>query len=165
MRFAIGGQTNRCPIRAHSVNHGLRHFAQQADAIFDCAAIIVGTQIGVVAQELVNQIAIGCVNLHPVKTCGHRIFGGMDIIRNNAWEFGNIERARFCVILFALWRMGQARGRGGRRRYRLRAAQEIRVHKAAHVPHLQDDPAAGVMDGFRHWLPSLDLRIRPDAGR
>ncbi len=37
------------------------------------------------------------------------------------------------------------------------------MDEAAHVPQLQDDSPAGIMDGLRHGLPSLDLFVRPDA--
>jgi hypothetical protein len=48
-------------------------FGGQADAVFNRAAIIIVTEIGITAQELVEQIAIGAVDLHAVKSRRHRI--------------------------------------------------------------------------------------------
>ena len=50
-----------------AVGHGLRHLAEQADAVLDRPAIIVVAQIAAVAQELVDQIAIGGVDLDAVE--------------------------------------------------------------------------------------------------
>ena len=118
-----------------------------------------------IAQELVNQIAIGGVNLYAIKTCCDRVFRGVGIVRHDARNFGNVESAGLGIFLLALCRMGITGRRGGRGRNTWRAAQEIRVHKTAHVPQLQDDPSARVMDSLRHGFPCCDLRVGPDAGR
>ena len=54
-------------IRAPHFGHGIGHFQHQPGALFAGAAIGVGAMIGAVLQELVEQIAIGAVNLHAVK--------------------------------------------------------------------------------------------------
>ena len=46
----------------------LGDLAQQADAVLDRAAIIVVAQVGRGAQELVDQLAIGGMDLHAVET-------------------------------------------------------------------------------------------------
>src|SRR3546814_17791454 len=58
----------------------LGDFAEQADAVFDRAAIVVVAQIAAIAQELVDQIAVGPVQLHAVEAGALPILGGLCII-------------------------------------------------------------------------------------
>ena len=58
------------------VADGLEHLASQAKPVLDRAAIIVVAQIGAVAQELVDQIAVGAVDLDAVEAGRDRIAGG-----------------------------------------------------------------------------------------
>ena len=67
LQIAVGREAHRGPFRADRVGDGLRHLAEQAHPILDRAAIIVVAQVGPVAQELVDQIAIGAVDLDAVE--------------------------------------------------------------------------------------------------
>src|SRR3546814_6788354 len=71
----------------------LGHFAEQADAVFDRAAIIVVAQIAAIAQELVDQIAVGAVQLDAVEAGALRIFRRLGIIGDDARDFAELERA------------------------------------------------------------------------
>src|SRR3546814_17888938 len=57
-------------------------------------AIIVVASIAAVAQKLVDQIAIGAVELHPVEPGPLRIFGGFHIIGDHPWHLAQPERPR-----------------------------------------------------------------------
>ena len=56
---------------------------------------IIVAQIGAVAQELVDQIAVGAVQLHPVEPGALRIFGSRDIVGNHARNLVEAQRACF----------------------------------------------------------------------
>jgi hypothetical protein len=64
---AIGREAHRDAVRAPHFNQPLHHFAQQAHAVFRAAAVIVVAQVGRIAQELVDQVAIGGMELHAVE--------------------------------------------------------------------------------------------------
>jgi hypothetical protein len=44
------------------------HFEKETCALLDRAAVAVGALVGTIAQKLVDQIAIGTVHFHAVKT-------------------------------------------------------------------------------------------------
>ena len=53
---------------ANGIGHREHAFAHQTAAVFDAAAVIVGTVIGAGLEELIEQIAIGGMQLHTIKT-------------------------------------------------------------------------------------------------
>jgi hypothetical protein len=70
---AVGRQPHADAVGAPDLDHGLRHFHQEARAVLDRAAILVGAQVGVRLQELLDQIAVGAVNLDAVEAGRKRI--------------------------------------------------------------------------------------------
>src|SRR3546814_20366378 len=62
-------------------------------SVFDRAAIIVVAQIAAIAQELVDQIAVGAVQLDAVEARPLRIFRRLGIIGDDARDFAELERA------------------------------------------------------------------------
>ncbi|MNV40756.1 hypothetical protein D3C71_1323720 [compost metagenome] len=52
---------------AHGLDQRARHFVQEADAVFQRAAVFIGARVGVGVQELVDQVAVGGVQFHPVE--------------------------------------------------------------------------------------------------
>ena len=68
----------RMPVRADPDfgRHRRDHLAHEAQPVVDRPAIIVVAQIGPVAQELVDQIAIGAVDLDPVEPGADRVARG-----------------------------------------------------------------------------------------
>jgi hypothetical protein len=164
LRLTIGGEADGGAVCADFARDGGCDFAQQADAILNCATIIVVTEIGIVAQELIEQIAIGAVDLDPVETGGHRVTRGVYVVADQARNFVESQRAGLDIILLAFDRVGITRRFRGGRGDRLRAAQKVRMDKAAHMPQLQDDTAIGLMNRIGNGLPCLDLLGRPDTG-
>ena len=73
LRIAVGRQPHRRPVGADDGGDRLRHLAQQPDAVLDRAAIIVVAQVGAVAQELVDQIAVRGVDLDAVEPGRERV--------------------------------------------------------------------------------------------
>ena len=164
LRFAIGRQPDADPVLAPYIDQRGQHFAQDPGAVFGAAAIFVFAQIGAVAQELVDQIAIGGVKLDPVEAGLLRILGRLAVILDDARDVLDGGRSCLFIVLAAFECVRVARrGRraGGNRRI---AAEEIGMHQPAHVPHLQHDQPAFIVDRLSHLLPALDLFIAPDTG-
>lgn len=127
------------------------------------AAIIVVAQIGARTQELIDQVAVGGVQLNlPMKSGNLRAFRRAVIVNDpgNVVERGGARHLERFAAQRRVGEIGRDRGAGGNRGL---AAQEVRVDQAAHVPQLHHDPAVGPVDRFVA-LPAIGLRIVPDAG-
>ncbi len=120
--------------------------------------------VGAIAQELVDQIAIGAVQLHSVKACFLGVLSRAAIIADCARNVLTRHFARGDIFLLAHWRVRFARrlGRAGRK-WRL-TIEEIGVNDPPHVPQLHHDHAARFVHAFDNWLPRFGLLIAPDAG-
>ena len=62
-------------------------------AVLDAAAIAVGALVGAVAQELIDQIAVGAMHLDAVEPGGQRVARALRILRDDAGDLGGFERA------------------------------------------------------------------------
>ena len=129
------------------------------------AAIFVFAQVGAAAQELVDQVAIRAVQLHPVEPGFLRVGRRLAVILDQALDIIDGQRACLRVILPAGGRVRMA-GRGRRAgRNRGLATQEVGVDDPPHVPHLQDDPSAFLVHAIGDRLPAFHLFIAPDTRR
>jgi len=54
-------------ICADCTDHGVGDLGQEAEAVLDQATVTIGPVVGVVAQELVDQAAIGAVDFDAVE--------------------------------------------------------------------------------------------------
>jgi hypothetical protein len=52
---------------AHRLGHVAHHLQQQAGAVLDRAAVVVGAPVGAALEELVEQVAVGAVHLDAVE--------------------------------------------------------------------------------------------------
>eukprot|EP01022_Parablepharisma_sp_SALTPOND_P021765 TRINITY_DN435_c1_g1_i1.p1 TRINITY_DN435_c1_g1~~TRINITY_DN435_c1_g1_i1.p1 ORF type:complete len:1304 (+),score=494.29 TRINITY_DN435_c1_g1_i1:15351-19262(+) len=162
---ADGGEADAHAFAGDHRGDRVHHFQQQTGAVLDAAAVGVGTQVGLVAQELVQQVAVGGVDLDTVEA-------GLDgqlrrrlVLRNDARQFGQFQRARGDEGLEAGFGEGIAfrlDGRRGDRQGVLRL--QVGMGDAADVPQLQEDVAALGMHGVGHLLPGGDLGLVVDAG-
>ena len=71
----------------------LDHLAQQAEAILDAAAIGVVTAVALGLKELVEQVAVGRVDLDPVEARVPGALRGGDVVRDDARELFRIQSA------------------------------------------------------------------------
>ena len=99
----------RREMHAHATGapHGddrVGHFQHQPGAVFDRAAVVVGALIRAVLQELIQQIAVGAVDLDAVEA------GALGVLR------AQLERRDDAGNLVALERRGVTNGRSGRSR-------------------------------------------------
>ena len=108
----------RIPVRAipASLATALDHFAHEAQPVVDRAAIIVVAQIGAVAQELVDQIAIGAVDLDPVEPRRDRVARGGGIIVEDPLDVVGAWRRAPRQFLLAVIGMRLVRRRASPRR-------------------------------------------------
>ena len=164
LRCAVGRKSDAHPTRAPYRNQPFEHFAHETNAVAGAAAVIVGPQVGAVAQELVDQVAIRAVRLHPVEARFLGVLRCVAVIVDHPRDFVARQSPRWFEQLGAERRVGIARCASRRSRDGRLAAQEIGVNHPPHVPHLQHDPSAGIVDRGGHFFPAFDLRVVPDAG-
>ncbi len=78
------------PAHASNTGKGPRHL----DAVLDAGAVLVGTQIAAVAQELVNQHPVRGVDLNPIEAGGHCIVRRAGEAGDDAGDLRNGQRTR-----------------------------------------------------------------------
>jgi hypothetical protein len=118
---------------------GVRGLHDEADAPHDVRAVAVLAQVGVRAEELVQQVPVGGVQLDAVGACVDRAARGLHVRVAHLGELGGRDLARRDV----LQRPGGGDDRAfvaqGGRRDRRDAAGEHRVRNAAAVHELDDE--------------------------
>ena len=146
--------------------HHLGHFQHQLGAVLDRSAIGIGALVGAVLGELIEQIAVGAVDLDAVETGGQRILGAALEILDDPRNFRKLQRARLGDIGEGAVDKRLALGADRGRRHRLAAAglQRI-VRDAADMPDLDEDAPAFFMHAVGDLAPACDLLLGIDAGR
>jgi hypothetical protein len=153
-------------VRSHTPEDRLRDLDREAGAVGDRAAVGVGAAVRAVLHELVEEVAVGAVDLDAVEPGLLREPRGGRVVAHDARDLVEVEAPRLRDVGEAGLDIGLglgADGGGGDRpsAVRLQGA----VGHAAHVPELDDDAPAGGVDGVRHPAPARDLLGRVDAGR
>ena len=87
-------QTDADPVRADGGDHGGRDLQHEAGAVLDRTAITVVALVGTILEELVDQIAVGGMDLDTVEAGLPRLFGGVDIVSDDALDFVDCQRTR-----------------------------------------------------------------------
>src|SRR6185437_2530364 len=129
-------------LAAPFASYRFHHFNDNPGAVYGAAAIAVAALVGLVAQKLIEQIAVGGVHLDAVETCRLGVGGSLPVLLDNSRDFRRLQRARRDVRLHAFERPGLSGGRNRRRRNRQRAVGLQRwVRDAPDVPQLQINPA------------------------
>jgi hypothetical protein len=118
-------------------------------------------------QKLLDQVAVGSVNLDAVEAGSKRILRRLPIGVDNAGNLRRLERARRLVRhRLAVGGPGfQVCDRYRRRRDRQRAARlERGMRHAPDMPELQKNDSAPGVNGVDHLAPARDLLLGIDAG-
>jgi hypothetical protein len=152
-------------IRAPDADDGIEHFEHQTGAVLDGTAVGAAALVGTIAEEFVEEIAIGPVDFDAVKSGRFGVLSGFFETSDDAWDLVVAEFTRRDVGFLAFGRVNFVTGdRNGARSDGLGSAIEQRMAGTTAVPELQHDLAAFGMHGIGHDLPALDLRVGVDAG-
>ena len=138
----VGREADADAVHADCIADRFEHLAHEAQPVLDRSAIFVGAEIGAVAKELIDQIAVGAVDLDAVEPGGDRVAGGADIIADDAADVAARSRRGLRRRASCLHRCGHRSGAVVAEETIGCAAAEVRVHQPPHVPQLRDDPAA-----------------------
>ncbi|MNX91767.1 hypothetical protein D3C86_1238730 [compost metagenome] len=169
-RDGVGRRDGRKPdagaIGADFLSDGGCDFQHQTRAIFHRSAIGVGARIGAVLGELIQQIAVGAVDLHAVEPGRDGVGRGLAEVRHDAGHLFQGQGARLGHIDEAVVDEGLGLGADRRRRDGRPAVRlKIDVRDAADVPELQEDATALGVDSLGHLAPAFDLGGVINAGR
>ena len=124
-------------------------FQRQTHAVLDRAAIGIGSEIGAVARELIQQVAIRAMDFDAVEACGLGVLRALAELLDDARNFGRVQRARCHHFLRTLRGEYFTVGRDRRRRHRQCAVVKVRMRNASDMPELQEDLAARAGHGAR----------------
>ena len=150
--------------------HRIDDLAHQAQAIVETAAIVVGPVVGGRADELVDQVIVRAMHLHPVETrIGGAFRGVAKIVDQTRYLIGPqgagfLERyLRPVLVPVADERLAVGcPGTGG---HRLAAiGLEHRMADRADMPELAKDAPTGIVNRIGHRFPAFDLVFGKDAG-
>ena len=134
-------------IRPDAMAHRLNDFDHKAQAVFHRAAVFIVPLVGAFPQELVQQVAMGTVDLDTIKTEGFGILGGIgkggDHVLNILFGHG------FAVGLARAKQTGWAVT--GHRRIRRCAF----LAYGANVPELRENGSTGFVHGINNVFPAL----------
>ncbi len=132
----------------------------------DAAAIGVGPLIGAIAQELVDQIAIGGMDLDPIEARGQRMLGRLREVRHQLDDLRHRQRPRHrhWHEAFRHERLGVRLDRRGGQRRRAGRLQAV-MGDSADMADLQPDPPGLGVHGVGDPAPPRDLLGRVNAGR
>ena len=171
----VGGTHRREPhanaLAAPDRGDRLHHLEQQPRAVFDRAAVRVGALVRARTDELVEQIAVGAVDLDAIEAGVERMAGAALVLAHDVGQLLDLQRARRFErhqhpLAELVLDEGLALRPDRRRRDRRHAVGLQRgVRNAADMPQLQEDPAAGLVHGVGHQAPAVDLLPAVDAGR
>src|SRR6185369_1689392 len=134
---------------------------QKPETIFHISTVAVGSLIGSGLEKLVDEIAIGRMDLHSVKPCFPGPFGCQSIILHDCRYFSGCQGARRFMGLLAEGSVDiipfQPDGRRGDRQSFLLV--KTAVGSPAAVPKLEKDRRSLGMDRSNHLLPGFGLFI------
>lgn len=152
-------------VRAPDADGGIEHFEHQTGAIFNRAAVGAAALVGAVAEEFVEEVAIGSVDLDAVKTGRFGVLGGFFEAGHDAGDLVVAEFTRRDVGFLAFGRVNFIAGdRNGAGSHRLGSAIEQGMAGTTAMPELEHDLAAFRMHGIGDGFPAFHLRVGVDAG-
>ena len=162
----VGGEMDADPLGGPGGRDRFDHLVQKAVAGLDAPAVLVGAVVRLRLEKLVDQVAIGGVELHAVETCLFRSFGGSPVVVHDPWNLGRFQRPWNFIRLLAIRGVDlPSVDLDRRRRDGGPAAVEAAVGGPSRVPELEEDqPALGV-HGVGRELPAFDHLVGVDARR
>jgi hypothetical protein len=119
-------------------------------------------------QELLDQIAVGAMDLDAVEAGLERVGGTFPKTLDHAGDLMGLERPRRFIRRGLAFRRHRHQVRNGHRRRRHRqhaAGLERGMRHPPDMPELEENQAAFGVHGIDDVPPAPDLRFRIDAGR
>ena len=150
---------------APNLGHGRNDVERKPQPVLQAATVAVGPFVGAVADELLQEVVVGRVDLDTVETRLLGASGGVPVIFDDGRDLVRLQRTRRDVVLQAGVGEGLALRRDGRGGDRKGAVVQARMGDAAGVPELEHHQAVPRVNGPGDPPPCLDLGGRPDAGR
>ncbi len=90
---AVGREPYADASLAPHVDRDVDRFHQQPGAVFNRAAVFVGAVIGLVFEELVEQVSVGRVNLNAIKSAGFGVLGALAVVGQDGRQLGDLQCA------------------------------------------------------------------------
>ena len=146
------------PISAPDGNHGVGDFQHQTGAIFNRTAIGVRAVIGLVLKKLIEQVAVGSMNFHAVKTGLPRLFRPFAIGLDQAGNFLQCQGPGRDKRFQGTNQTDMPGSRDGAGRHRQRAVQKHGIRYAPNMPELEQNTSARRVNRLGDPLPSFHLR-------
>ena len=159
----LRGDPQADPVRADRLGHGPDHLDHEPGAVARRAAVLVVALVGARGEELVQQVAVGAVQLDAVQPGLDRVARGPHELLDDARQLLGGQRVRDRVVGLAGVGVHLSLDRDRARGHRSAPAGEVGVGHAAGVHDLHEDPPARGVDALRHAPPALHLLGRLDA--
>jgi len=157
LECAPGRKTDTSALGADGVDDGLGDFETEAGAVLDAAAPIISACVCSLLRKLINEVAVGTVDLHAIETSLLDSVGSsggvcLDVLLN--------------LVLSQRTRSGSTlSNRNIRRRNQIPRARRALILLIRHTPQspkLQPQETALLVDSVRDLLPSGDLLVGED---
>ncbi len=152
---------------APDLGYGFRYLDDDAGAVLEGAAVAVGTQVGFVGEELLQQIAVGGMNLDAVEAgvlgelraaCAYSpTMRGISSVSSARGVTSGLKPSLVKACPVGKTALG-ATGSGA-------ARLKIGMRDAAHVPELQENVPALLVHGVGGEPPGLDVAVRENPRR
>jgi hypothetical protein len=115
----LGGRRGKAdpnPPRTPHLNNGADDREGEAQAVLDAAAVLVVAVVGGVADELLEQVVVGGVDLDAVEAGGLGVLGGTTVVLDDHGDLVGGQGPRLHMVLHAVRGEGLAlrTDRGGR---------------------------------------------------
>ena len=142
------------------------YFQRESCAILNRTTILIGSLIGRIAQELIEQIAIGRVHFNTIKAGAFCACGSVSVLLDNVWDLGCFQRSRHGDVHHSLFCEGLAFGFNRRGRYRCRTiGLQVHMREAPHMPQLANNKSTSGMHRICYQFPACYVLFSPDAWR
>ena len=164
IEHATGRETDAHAIGAPDGDARISDLEGQAGAGGEGIAVAVGAGVGAAAQELVEEVTVGVMDLDAVEAGFLGEAGALDVFGDDAGDLFDVQGTGDDVVGHLLAGPDLAlRLDGGRGDGEFAIRLVVRVRDAADVPELQEDAAALGVHGGGDLLPAGDLFVGVDT--
>src|ERR1035441_6242599 len=98
MAIAAWRQMHSHALGAPNRDRCIRHFKHESSAVLNRSTVLIGAVIGTVLKELVDQVAIGSMDLHAVKAGEFCVLCTFAESLDDLWNLGDLKCARRTIL-------------------------------------------------------------------